>query len=41
MSDDEQLSLMKMQQETMSNYWRILVARIFHLETDKGGHNND
>ncbi len=34
--NDEQLSLMKMQQETMANYRRILVARIFYLETDKG-----
>lgn len=34
--NDEQLSLMKMQQATMANYRRILVARIFNLETDKG-----
>ena len=34
--NDEQLGLMKMQQETMANYRRILVARIFYLETDKG-----
>lgn len=34
--NDEQLGLMKMQQATMANYRRILVARIFHLETDKG-----
>lgn len=39
--NDDQLSLMKMQQETMANYRRILVARIFNLERDKGGHNND
>lgn len=39
--NDDQLSLMRMQQETMANYRRILVARIFNLERDKGGHNND
>lgn len=39
--NDDQLSLMKMQQETMANYRRILVARIFNLERDKGGHKND
>lgn len=39
--DNEQLQLLKMQQETMANYRRILVARIFNLERDKGGHNND
>lgn len=39
--DNNQLQLLKMQQETMANYRRILVARIFHLKTDKGGHNND
>lgn len=37
--NDEQLGLMQMQQQAMTNYWRILVARIFHLETDKGGQN--
>lgn len=39
--NSDQLSLMKMQQETMANYRRILVARIFNLERDKEGHNND
>ena len=39
--NDDQLSLMRMQQETMANYRRILVARIFNLERDKEGHNND
>lgn len=39
--NSDQLSLMKMQQETMANYRRILVARIFNLEIDNGGHNND
>lgn len=34
--NDEQLRLMQMQQQAMANYRRILVARIFHLETDKG-----
>lgn len=39
--NSDQLSLMKMQQETTANYRRILVARIFNLERDKEGHNND
>lgn len=39
--NDEQLRLLQMQQQTMANYHRILVARIFNLETDKGENNND
>lgn len=39
--NDEQLRLMQMQQQAMTSYRRILVARIFHLETDKGENNND
>lgn len=34
--NDEQLRLLQMQQQAMANYHRILVARIFNLETDKG-----
>ena len=39
--NDEQLRLLQMQQQAMANYHRILVARIFNLETDKGENNND
>lgn len=39
--DKGQLRLLQMQQQAMANYRRILVARIFHLETDKGENNND
>ena len=39
--NDEQLRLLQMQQQAMANYRRILVARIFNLETDKGENNND
>lgn len=39
--NDEHLRLLQMQQQAMTNYHRILVARIFNLETDKEGHNND
>lgn len=39
--NDEQLRLLQMQQQAMANYRRILVARIYNLEADKGGNNND
>lgn len=39
--NDKQLRLLQMQQQAMANYHRILVARIFNLETDKGENNND
>lgn len=39
--NDEQLRLLQKQQHAMGEYRRILVARIYNLEADKGGNNND